>query len=165
MVHGGAERALGVTSSLPHRSAPDSSPRSAPPSITMRRATAKSRIQNNISVRHKQQAWPIRTYARSAALRAAPGRDRLHSVETTHPAPEPQIMIWGTLFHGGGPGHGLWLGNLGPVDHPQPGAVGLAAQHQDAHACVVGRAGRVQRQVFEPDCGQRRLKRKPTREY
>ena len=67
-------------------------------------------------------------------------------------SPEPEIMIWGILFRGGV--RRLWLGNLGPVDDPQPGAIGLAAQDLDSHAGVVGRAGRGQRQVLEPDGGQ-----------
>lgn len=61
-------------------------------------------------------------------------------------SPEPEIMIWGIVFRGGV--RRLWLGNLWPVDDPQPGAVGLAAQHLDPHAGVVGRAGRGQRQVL-----------------
>jgi hypothetical protein len=42
---------------------------------------------------------------------------------------------------GGGPSAGLWLRDLGPVDDPQPGAIGLAAQDLHADAGVVGRAG------------------------
>ena len=48
---------------------------------------------------------------------------------------------------------GLLLRDLGAVDDPEPGAIGLAAQDLHAHAGVVGRAGRGQRQVLEPDGG------------
>src|SRR5262249_6111126 len=46
---------------------------------------------------------------------------------------------------GGGLPGGLLLRDLGTVDDPKPGAIGLATQDLHAHAGVVGRAGRGQR--------------------
>ncbi len=57
---------------------------------------------------------------------------------------------------------GLWLRDLGPVDDPQPGVIGLAAQDLHPDAGVVSRSGRGQRQVLEPDGGQRSLDRHGT---
>jgi hypothetical protein len=52
----------------------------------------------------------------------------------------PEIVI--SLHDGlGGGGVGLLLRDFGPVDDPQPRAVGLAAQDLHPDAGVVGRAG------------------------
>lgn len=68
-----------------------------------------------------------------------------HSVPATDRRPGPgtpavdgDLAAW---VQRGGLLAGLWLRDLGPVDDPQPGAIGLLAQDLHANAGIVGRAG------------------------
>ena len=68
-----------------------------------------------------------------------------HFVPATARRPEPgtpagdgDVAAW---VQRGGLLAGLWLRDLGAVDDPQPGAIGLLAQDLRANAGVVGRAG------------------------
>jgi hypothetical protein len=68
----------------------------------------------------------------------SPGKDRLHGLKTMLPARSRRSAADAFSFRDGSPSEAMAAGPLsGPVDDPQPGAIGLAAQHLDSHASVV----------------------------